>query len=1160
MRSTLPALVLLSALLSAQERPIRLAQDPVFAPGGRTLYFAWEGDVWTADTASGAARRLTTHPAEDGSPRLSPDGRSLAFVSRRNGQSQVWVMPSEGGAPRQVTFDSEGKALAGFTPDGQGVVILQGTDASPFRPEGQRAFVVTLGVRKAPRELLPAGCSEVALSPDGTKALFTRGGMEWWRKGYRGARAAQLWLADLSGAKPVLKRLSQDRDGFQNVAERNPIWTPDGKGYYFASDPEGTFELYYRNLDGSGERRVTHVGADGSDDGVANASLSADGKTLVFRRLFDLYRADPATGAAQALPLRATGDETVAQIEMLSERSATAAAFTKDGKQVAFVAGDDVYVMDTVLKEPVRVTNTPQREKSLAFSPDGKRLYFTSDAGGEVDIWSAAPKSGEGAWWQAREFTLTRLTEDAAVEGRVAPSPNGKMVAFTRRGELWLMDPDGQAPRKLVSGWNEPDYDWSPDGKWLVYSAQDDDYNSDVFVVPVDGSRTPYNLSRHPDNDRSPRWSGDGKRIAFLGRRNGDESDIWYVNLTKETEEETNRDRLLKQAKEAMQPPRPAGAPAGGRRRGDGAASRPGGDGAAATAQGEGETRERPQGGSRPAEVKDVGIDFDGIHDRLHRIAIPDSMESGLVWSPDGTQLGFSMSRSALPAAAPTPTPTPTPTPAPNFPRRRGAPGTPAPAEEPTAQSGGSGFYTVTFPDKLTPAQLGSQGVSDAKWLQEGNQIVGLQRGVPASLAVSGGRVTTHSFTVNIERDWGRYRKVVFDDGWRAMRDGWYDARLNNRDWNAVRAKYREAAGECLGQREFNTLMNLMLGELNGSHLGHSGGDDPIPEVSNEGRVTPRTWQLGLRFDRSQPGKGANGAGLLVASVIPESPCAALRSQVRAGETLLAIDGKPVDRDTDLTTILNLPEAKDLELTVLDAAGAQRSVVVRPTASVDGLLYEEWVEKTRAEVERLSNGRLGYLHIRGMNEQSFQAFEEDLFHAGYGKDGLIIDVRWNGGGSTADHVLTALTQPVHAYTAARGSGPGYPHDRKVYATWSKPAVMLCNEHSFSNAEIVSHAFKSIGRGRLVGMRTAGGVISTGAAQLLDGSSVRMPFRGWYLRDTGEDMELNGALPDITLWNPLDGPDAQLEAAVKALQEDLARAKAIPQLVPASAVRGSGTVR
>lgn len=255
----------------------------------------------------------------------------------------------------------------------------------------------------------------------------------------------------------------------------------------------------------------------------------------------------------------------------------------------------------------------------------------------------------------------------------------------------------------------------------------------------------------------------------------------------------------------------------------------------------------------------------------------------------------------------------------------------------------------------------------------------------------------------------------------------------------------------------------------------------------------------------------------------------------------LRIDGVPVGPGVAIEPLLTMDEVRDVELTVAAANGDERKVTLRPIASVSGLLYEEWVTGNRGKVDALSDGKLGYLHIRGMNMTSFHQMEADLFAAGHGKDGLIVDVRFNGGGSTADHVLTALTQPRHAITRSRGSGEGYPQDRKVYASWDQPIVLMCNEHSFSNAEILAHAVKQLGRGRVVGMRTAGGVISTGSSRLLDGSSVRMPTRGWYLVTTGEDMELNGCMPDIVLWNAPGGPDLQLETAVKALQEDVRRA-------------------
>ncbi|MCK5941266.1 MAG: PDZ domain-containing protein, partial [Planctomycetes bacterium] len=407
------------------------------------------------------------------------------------------------------------------------------------------------------------------------------------------------------------------------------------------------------------------------------------------------------------------------------------------------------------------------------------------------------------------------------------------------------------------------------------------------------------------------------------------------------------------------------------------------------------------------------------------------------------------------------------------------------------------------------------------------------------------------AFSVRRTRDWSAVRQVSFDQGWRAMRDRFYDPDMNNRDWDAIRAKYRPVAAQCLGQREFTDLMNLMLGELNASHMGHRGGSDAMPRTSSPSSWAPVTHHLGLRYELARPAKG-----LVVSSVIPESPCDRARSKVRVGEILLAIDGNEIGPTTDVDALLTMDETRDVVLTVAGQGGSERQVTVRPTRSVAGLLYDEFVANNRRRVDELSDGKLGYLHIRGMNMSSFRQMEQDLYDAGFGKDGLIIDVRFNGGGSTTDHVLTALTQPMHAITKSRGSGEGYPQDRKVYASWHKPIVLMCNEHSFSNAEILSHAVKQIGRGRLVGMRTAGGVISTGSVGLLDGSSVRMPMRGWYLASTGDDMELNGCLPDIALWNHPMGPDEQLRTAVETLTEDVQKeqARGSVKIVPAATKR------
>ena len=266
----------------------------------------------------------------------------------------------------------------------------------------------------------------------------------------------------------------------------------------------------------------------------------------------------------------------------------------------------------------------------------------------------------------------------------------------------------------------------------------------------------------------------------------------------------------------------------------------------------------------------------------------------------------------------------------------------------------------------------------------------------------------------------------------------------------------------------------------------------------------------------------------------------------------ITMTGKALPACADLTALLNGPDARDVMLKVRGVDGKERNVILRPISFVQArvLLYEQWLKDNRKAVEKLSKGTLGYLHIAAMDMTNFYKFEEQLYAAGAGKDGLVIDVRENGGGSTADHLLTALTQPVHAVTVPRGGGPGYPSDRRVYATWTRPIVVLCNQNSFSNAEIFSHAIKTLKRGQLVGVPTAGGVISTGGTPIMDAGFLRLPFRGWFLSGDGRDMELNGAVPRHIVWpepgQVPQGKDVQLEKAVAVLMTGVKNVKATPK--------------
>jgi tricorn protease len=1041
---------------------ILLAEQPSLSPDGSTVAFSWRGDVWTASIQGGVARRLTAHPGHDEQPKFSPDGTRVAFISDRGLGPQVYIIPTAGGEPRALTSHTAGYHLEGWFPDGS--QLLVNGERDHYWTNSERFFRLRVTEptedRLAEQLIFDDYGSEGSLSPDGKQLLFVREGVAWYRKGYHGSEDAQIWLFD-SASGAFTKLL--DRPG----GCRWPLWKPDGSGFYFVAADKGVNDLWHYDWKTKQQRRLTHC----EDDGVMFPALSHDGSTIVFRRLFHLCAFRPDQNQTpKIIPLVADADETFAPLRRVVLTKATQATFSADGLEIAFVAGGDVWVMDTELREPRQVTDTPEEERDPVFSPDGEGLWFASDRDGQCDIWQARRGDKTRFWWRNDAFPVKRMTDDSAMESDLKFNSDGTQVAFVRgNGDLWTIGADGKNAQRIFTSWDKPEYSWSPDGHWFVYAIVDEDFNRDVWIRPADGTGAAYNVSRHPNNDSSPTWSPDGKLIAFTGRGAHEEMDIHYVWLREQDAETSSHDRILEDALDKVKKSRHSKIPS-----------------------------QAP--GSAPADSKttlNIVIDFEGLYERVRSVRIPHGNEAELFWSPDSKRLAFVATINEQ-----------------------------------------HGLYGLAFPRPTTPVLITSEVGTSPRWLGDGDRIDWLVEGVPASLSPAG-KSSPYHFTARQTVPVAAQYRAAFDVCWRAMRDHWYDEHLANRNWDDIRRKYREVAAGATDNQAFATVVSMMLGELNGSHLKF------FPESMKSGE--PHTWpvvsaHLGVRF---QP--DYQGPGLKIRDVLPRGPADQLRSRLVAGEIVLTIDGVAVSPTMDLTRVLNGPIGRDFRLGVRNIAGAERELTLHSTTydHATSLLYDKWVHDNRRAVETVSHGSLGYLHISSMDEPNLWRFAKELYSVAFGKSGLVIDVRENGGGFTADHLLTMLTQPVHAITIPRGGPPGYPQDRKVYATWNKPIVVLCNQNSFSNAEIFSHAIKLLGRGRLVGAPTAGGVISTQpAATIMDIGFLRLPFRGWFDPRTGEDMELNGCVPDFVIWpEPGELPrdkDVQLEKAVQVLLQDVQR--------------------
>lgn len=1108
-----------AAQADGQGRPIRMPANPVISPDGQHIAFAWLGEIWTAEIGGGSARRLTNSDATDGQPLFSPDGERIAFVSTRTGSPQIFVMNADGTSPQQLTFHSAGYSLADWFPDGESILALGSRDH--FHRDSTRLIKVSATERSAEKILADAMVEDAKLSPDGTQVLFTREGERWWRKGYEGERSAQVWLLELESGE--FRELVHE-----GVECMWPIWMPDGKGFYFTKGALHGFELWkYRFVKNKSKAGKQSKVFGFEDDSIVYPSISHDGKTILFRHLFDLYSlTTEGEKRPSKIELRVAGDVDLPQDEMRREfSSADEVAFTDDGLEIAFVAGGDVWVTDTKLREPKRVTTTAGYEENVTFSTDGTELWFTSVTDGQVDIWKVTRQDADSYWWQNSEFNLEQVTRDMHVESDLRFTPDGKQLVFQQgRGDLVVLDIESNQKRVLLTGFSGIDYDVSADGQWLTYAQQDNDFNGEVWITALDGSTKPVNVSRHPDNDGNPRFSPDGKILAFTGRRVDSEVDVYYVYLNEEDDDETSRQRRMEEALELMKKKRKSGAPAksdatSASKKAD---SKEDADSKEQSSE-DGKDEDTKGGDKDKPQASSMEIDFAKIHERVRRVSIPNSYEGGLLFSPDGKKLAFAASIADK-----------------------------------------RGWYTIEFPDDLQPKFLTASTGSGAVWSKEAGGILYSQGGVPAKLDANG-KLERYTFEVAQVSSRSGWLQAGFDRAWLAMREVWYDDRFANHNWDEVRRKYSPIAAEMHDTSGMGQVVELMLGELNGSHLGFSTSGS-----SRGARVEgweDETAHLGVRFVED-----FRGPGLLVRDVIKNGPADQEQSRMFAEDIILSIDGQAVDPAMDLTQVLNGRLDRDIHLRVLRAAKAaagnsdeadgdadevpqddELDVTIRPTsyARARSLLYGQWLDHNREQVAELSEGKLGYLHIRAMDMGSFYDFERELYNVGYGKEGLVIDVRDNGGGSTTDLLLTALTQPRHAITVPRGGGQGYPHDRAIFASWSKPIIVLCNQNSYSNAEIFSHAIKTLGRGKVVGVRTAGGVVSTGSATINDVGRIRIPFRGWFLLNDGEDMERNGCEPHVVLW-PMpgelpSGKDRQLEKAVEMLVEEVGEGSADKKL-------------
>jgi len=1062
--SVLALVLVLASSAAAVEAP--LPRHPAPSPDGSRIAFSWQGDLWLVPAAGGEATRLTAHPAGERFPVWSRDGRMIAFASNRHGNDDVFVMPANGSAtPVRLTFASTADIPNDFTPDGTAVLFTSNRAESV--KWGVQLWTVPLA-GGTPAIAQDAFGQAAAYSLDGASLVFVRGQTKWTRRGYHGAASRDLWLHATGGE--YLKLTDYDGD------DDRPTWL-DGGTVAFLSSRNGRKNVYRLDIDSKVATQLTFH--DGS--AVRFPRAAADGSIIAYEFEDSVWTIPGSGGEPTRLHIAVPLDIVRNPVERkISSDDADELAISPDGTTVAFIIAGDVFVTGVTSKDDqkiakaptARVTSTPEREGDLSWSPDGKTLLFTSARNGNDDIYLAEPAAEETPWPEAFDFKLTRLTDSPAEENGAEFAPDGERIAFIRgKGTLIVMPRAGGDETVLLDHWSTPDYEFSPDGRWIAYSAPDEQFNSEVWIVSSTGG-TPYNVSRHPDDDFGPRWSPDGRRLVWTAKRVDNSFDVWGVWLARTDDERTpaqwlklwnGKDKAKKNDDEKK-------------------------DDAASDEE-------------SPPDLPEVSIEFDRLWERVEQITDLKGDEGAARVSSDGKTIIFT-----------------------------------------AEHEGEDDLYSVRW-DGEELKRLTKDGAEPEQYRfgPKGKTIFYLDgKGRIKRVKLDGEAGDPVPFRARYEIDLRRRREAVFNEAWRALNENFYDPQFHGVDWPAQREKYRPWALEASTKEDFADIVNLMLGELNASHMGYY---PPGTRGRSQGTGDNTGW-IGVTYDPT-----AGGPGILINEVLPDSPAWRSDAGILPGERLLAVNGVEIGDTTNIFDLFVDTGEQRTSLRLQAADGEARAVVVEPVSysAQRRLRYEEWVRARRRLVDEWSQGRLGYIHIQSMNIPSFEKFERGLFAAADGKEGLLIDVRSNGGGWTTDYLMAVLMVKRHAYTIPRDSDPSiraYPQGRLPLSAWTRPAVAICNQDSYSNAEIFSHAFKSLQRGPLVGAPTFGAVISTGGMRTLDGALVRLPFRGWYVAPSKMNMENNPAVPDVVVWQPpaedrSKTEDTQLRKAVEVLLDNLA---------------------
>jgi tricorn protease len=1045
-----------------------------------TIIFTAEGDLWSVGLAGGVARRLTSHPAEEDRPAISPDGQTVAFCASYEGPREVYSMPVAGGPPQRHTFEGGTASVVGWTPDGR---ILYSTRRFSTLPNTQ---LVALDPATNHRTFIPlAQASQGAYDPSGKVLFFTRLPFQGSHtRRYQGGSVENLWK--YAGGETEAIPLTSDCPTTSKDA------MPWNGRIYFASDRDGVMNIWSMNEDGKDVREHTHH----TDFDVQSPALA--GGHIVYQHGADIWMLDIPSGRYHEIPIRLASDFDQLREQWIKKPLdyVTAAHPSTNGDRIVFTARGQVFVVPVKQGRLVEATRTAGvRYRSAVFLPDGKDLLTLSDESGEIELWTL-PANGVGP--------AKRLTSDGKVlRWEAIPSPDGKFIAHHDKDQqLWVYDVEAGSEKLIETSENGEfsDLSWAPDSRWLAFVEPSANTFSQIRIYNVETGRIT-DLSSNRFDSYSPTWSPDGKWIYFLSDRNFESvvRSPWGSRQPEPFFDKQTRIYQVALRKGLRSPFQPGDelTPEG-----TSEAKKPDAGEKSATTQEEESTPSPKQEAKPTPEV--IEIDLEGLSTRLIELPVPAgnygslSVDSKrLYWLSRETGLDGKRSLSVLEIKN----------------------------VDPKA-------------DTLLADVRGYELSGDRKkiMVRKGEDFYVFDAGTkaPSDLGKSKVDLSGWSFSVDPREQWNQ----MYNEAWRLERDYFYDRNMHGLDWPAIREKYRPLAERVTDRSELNDVLAQMVSELSALHIFVGGGD------LRKGADDVANASLGARLDRDESAGGYRVEHIYRSDPdLPKalSPLARPGIDIQEGDVIASINGVETLSVEDPAALLRNQVNKQVLLTVKPQGGNDtRQVIVDPISlrKEADLRYDEWEYTRRQRVDRLGDGKIGYVHLRAMGSDDMAQWTRE-FYPVFNRQALIIDVRSNRGGNIDSWILEKLLRKAWFYWKPRVGNAFW----NMQYAFRGPMIVLCNEHTASDGEAFSEGFRRLGLGKLLGTRTWGGEIWLSASNfLVDRGIATAAELGVYGPEGEWLIEGPGVTPDIIVDDlphaTFEGQDAQLDAAVKYLLDDL----------------------